>query len=267
MQSSLRSAIRKYLPAPIKQLGAMALWQGGRIAERLDRTESAWGALRGTRSGRTCVIVGNGPSLARTDLGLAASVDTFGLNRIYLLAAETGFVPTYHVVVNELLFEQFAAEFEAVPSILIVPSRQKPRFSRRHRIHFFRQRPDGTFSTDLRDGVTAGGTVTCVAMQIAFHLGYDRVLLVGVDHRYAHDGRPNQELVSTADDPNHFSGKYFGPGVRWNAPDLVASEASYRQARNAFGKAGRRIIDCTVDGALTLFPKSTLEAELGNAPN
>jgi hypothetical protein len=62
-------------------------------------------------------------------------------------------------------------------------------------------------------------------------------------------------VVSTGDDPNHFAPGYFGKGFRWQLPDLDGSERAYRLARKAYAEAGRHIVDATVGGKLTIFPK------------
>jgi hypothetical protein len=66
------------------------------------------------------------------------------------------------------------------------------------------------------------------------------------------------EVTSSGADPNHFDPNYFGKGFRWQLPDLQTSELAYRLAREAFESDRRRIIDCTVDGKLDVFPKADL---------
>ena len=66
---------------------------GRRSRHALDMLESAY---RGER----CVIIGNGPSLNRTDLELLRNQHTFGLNRLYLLFEQLGFATEFHVVVK-----------------------------------------------------------------------------------------------------------------------------------------------------------------------
>ena len=94
-------------------------------------------------------------------------------------------------------------------------------------------------------------------MQLAFHMGFETVLLVGVDHKFKMDGTPNQETTWQGDDPNHFSPDYF-KGTRWNNPDLANSERAYRLAEKAYRDAGRRIVNLTEGTAEQVFEKGTV---------
>ena len=60
--------------------------------------------------------------------------------------------------------------------------------------------------------------MTYVALQLAFHLGFRQVVLVGVDHQFTTRGLANTTVVSEGDDPNHFSPGYLGRGFRWQLP-------------------------------------------------
>ena len=111
------------------------------------------------------------------------------------------------------------------------------------------------FSSDVRRRVWEGATVTNVALQIAFHMGFQQVILIGVDHDFTSKGDANKTVVSQGDDPNHFAPDYFGKGYKWQLPDLDTSEIGYAFAREAYQKAGREVLDATVGGKLTLFPK------------
>jgi hypothetical protein len=114
---------------------------------------------------------------------------------------------------------------------------------------------DEDFATDVSRRVFEGSTVTFVALQIAFHMGFEEAVLVGVDHSFVTKGAPNAAVISAGDDPNHFSADYFGKGFRWQLPDLEASERAYLLARRAYEAAGRRVMDATIGGRLTVFPK------------
>lgn len=218
---------------------------------------------RNIHSGETCVIVGNGPSLQRTELHRIKGVPTLGLNRIYLAQEELGITPTYHVVVNQLVVEQSKREFLDLPVPLFTTRANEANFGHRDNLTYLDTLQGPHFSRDVRKGVWEGATVTYVAMQIAFHMGFERVVLIGVDHKFAVSGPPNTVVQSSGKDLSHFSENYFEKGYRWQLPDLDTSEIAYRTARETYSRAGRSIVDCTVEGDLRVFPKSTLSEEFG----
>lgn len=235
---------------------------GRALARKLPVLREQTGALQALHNkhqGETCVIIGNGPSLRQTDVSLLRDVVTFGLNRVYLAFDEWGFDTTYHVAVNKYVAEQSGDELARVRSPLFTTVSNVDAFrgSERQPFYLMNHRNPG-FYGDVTKGVWEGATVTYVAMQIAFHMGFRRAVLVGVDHRFASQGPAHQLVESTSADPNHFDPRYFGPGYRWQLPDLETSEIAYTLAREAWAADGREILDATVDGALTVFPKIQL---------
>lgn len=218
-------------------------------------------ALKGSERGRTCIIIGNGASMTDFDLSRLDGVDAFCLNRGHLLWSGTGRRPRYLVAINPLVIEQFGPELAAVEATRLLPWEYHERFPGPGNLFFtldWRRR----FSRDLETGLWGGGTVTFAAMQIAYHLGYSRVVLIGVDHSFDFVGEPNQRLVAVGPDGNHFSPDYFSNGAEWHAPDLALSEKSYAMARDAFAADGREIVDSTEGGQLRIFPQMTLEEAL-----
>jgi len=207
--------------------------------------------------GKRCFIIGNGPSLKNTDLTLLKNEFTFGLNRIYMNFEKMGFETTYHVVVNELVVEQCAKEIAALsmPKFIGWHCRDLVDFSDNTQFLWTRSGLRSWFFTDLTEGCWEGSTVTMVAIQLAYYMGFREVVLVGIDHSYKFEGNPHAAVVSTGEDPNHFDANYFGKGFKWHLPDLEGSELSYRVAKHVYAQSGRRIIDATVGGKLQVFPK------------
>lgn len=222
--------------------------------------------LRGVARGGRCVIIGNGPSLNSMDLSLLRNVDTFALNRGYLLFKRIGAPTTYLVSVNEHVMAQSGEEMLAVPAAKFFSwrNRRHVHWPRRD-VVFLRTTNRPYFSTDVgAQGVWEGATVTFVALQLAFHLGYRDIILIGVDHSFATTGQAHQLVTSTGTDPNHFDPSYFGAGYRWQLPDLETSEIAYRMAQVAFEEAGGSIVDATFCGKLQVFPKVDLADALGS---
>lgn len=228
--------------------------RGRRSRRRLEQ-------LRDRYVGERCFIIGNGPSLVRTDLTRLRDEFTFGLNRGYLLFDRIGAPTSFLVAVNRHVVTQFGADLVAAPSTLFASWRSRRWLPRDAGVTFVRRSRPFTFSSNLASGgAWEGATVTYVAMQLAFHLGFREVILVGVDHSFSTIGPANHLVTATEPDPNHFDPSYFGPGVTWQLPDLQTSEIAYRLARDRFDAAGRRISDATVDGHLAVFPKVRLES-------
>ncbi len=263
--SVMKTTLKKILPAPVAAAGReirdslQRLKDWPEAAFHPDRRDSIrkLNALRGKHAGERCFIIGNGPSLKNTDLSKLRGEQTIGMNRIYLAFPDLGFTTSYYLSVNDLVVEQCAEDIQKfrIPTFLSWRARQwVPPAENVHYLHTTYTGPKFAFNAAGR--LWEGATVTYVAMQLAFHLGFKQVILIGVDHNFETKGKPNETVVSQGDDPNHFSPAYFGKGFRWQLPDLDTSERGYIMAREAYKSAGREIIDATVGGKLTVFPKA-----------
>jgi len=226
------------------------------------RSAAELARMRDRHAGRRCIIVGNGPSLKLMDLEPLRSEVTFGLNRGYLLFHKLGFATTYLVAINVQVVDQFATEILAESSTTFISWHARRFLPRGHQAILMRPVRGPFFSTDPARGIWNGATVTYAALQLAYHMGFAEVVLIGVDHSFTTRGPAHQLVTSSGDDANHFDPSYFGKGVRWELPNLPLSEVAYRLARSAYEADGRRIVDATVGGELTVFPKVDLEEAL-----
>lgn len=261
---SWRARLKQWVPAPLWQAASRGRDALQVAAELPAAAFHPWrrqsvarlAAYQDKHRGERCFIIGNGPSLKHTDLSKLRREKTFGVNRIYLAFPELGFTTTYFLSVNSLVIEQCAQEIRALPI---------PKFLswRSHRLieptadtmFLYTTYTLPHFQTDARRRLWEGATVTNVALQLAFYMGFETVILIGVDHNFTTQGAPNTTVVSQGDDPNHFHAGYFGKGFRWQLPDLETSEQAYTLARQTYAAAGRQVLDATVGGKLTVFPK------------
>jgi len=212
-------------------------------------------SVKDVHRGKRCFIIGNGPSLNGMDLSPLRNELTFGLNRIYLLFERLGFPTTFLVTVNELVVAQCAGEIASAPAQKFVSWHARRHLRSTSGITYLRSVSHPHFSVDPAAGVWEGATVTYVAMQLAYHMGFEDVILIGVDHSFSTGGPPNAVVTSTGGDPNHFDPDYFGKGFRWQLPDLETSEYAYGMARRRFEADARRIVNATVGGRLEIFPR------------
>lgn len=260
----LKNAIKQITPSPVWQaaraawagLQNAALWPSAALHPWRHRSVQRLGELKDIHRGQRCFIIGNGPSLKRTDLSKLEHEFTFGMNRIYLGFPEMGFETTYFLTINSLVIEQCAEEIRRLKMPRFVSWRSHRAIGSAPDLNFLHTTYTGPkFAADARGRLWEGATVTYVALQLAFHMGFQQVILIGVDHSYSAQGRPNTTVTSQGDDRDHFHNAYFGKGFRWQLPDLETSERSYAMARHAYAAAGRQVLDATVGGQLTVFPK------------
>ena len=192
------------------------------------------------------------------DLGFLRKETTLATNKIYLGLKKFRFYPNYYVAINRRVICQSAHEISRLNCPKFIPT-HSAQYINPSPLNYYidTENPQVRFSTDItKHNINEGFTVTSVCLQIAYHLGFEEVIVIGMDHRYQHSGTPNQQLVMETQDPNHFDPNYFAPGEHWDAPDLTQSEVSYQAARAAFEAAGRKVIDATVNGACKVFEKA-----------
>lgn len=267
--NAIKENLKKSLPAPVYN----ALREGRDAAVRASQWPAAtfhpWrrdslqrlAELKDKHHGERCFIIGNGPSLNQTDLSHLKNEFTLGTNRIYLAFPKLGFSTSYYLSVNDLVIEQCAGDIENLTMPRFVSWRARKWLKPQDNLYFLHTTYTGEkFARDVRGRVWEGGTVTYTALQMAFFLGFQQVILVGVDHNYVTPGKPNETVVSQGDDPNHFHPGYFGKGFRWQLPDYVQWENAYRLARRTYEAAGRQVLDATIGGKLRVFERVPYES-------
>lgn len=238
----------------IAELPHTVSWKYSRFAkENKNRIQE----YKDLHKGQRCFILANGPSLANTNLDLLKGEYSFGLNRIYLNFTNSNFRPTYYLAVNELILEQFAEDIAALsmPKFLNWNRRFFYDNSRKD-IFFIKSKMviNDSFGTDLTKSIVVGGTVTFVALQLAFYMGFKQAILIGLDHKYVEKGIPSATETRTEKvDQSHFHPNYFPKGIKWQLPDLMRSEIDFSLAKIQYENAGREILDATPGGACPVF--------------
>lgn len=221
------------------------------------------GSLQNRCKGRPLLVVGNGPSLNNTPLDEFEGVQSIGMNKIDLLYARTNWRPNLVVCANNLVARQNQDSWvsASIPVYLSWKCRYFVRQELRGKFSYFLSRNSSAFSTDITDGIGSAGTVTYTALQFAYFMGADPIIIVGVDHSFsgAQKGRENVIEKRTGIDHDHFDPNYFAHGQMWGVPNLRLSERGYASARSAFEADGRRVFDATVGGKLSVFDKVSID--------
>ncbi|MCW3837119.1 6-hydroxymethylpterin diphosphokinase MptE-like protein [Sphingomonas canadensis] len=238
-------------------------------------------ALHDKYRGRRCFIMGNGPSLMKRDLTALKDEITFGANALFKHFDELGFVPTFWCQVDISQAEDWADELNAArgftkfvslknsfayalsPEVITLNSK----FTTRH------DDPDDPgepmFSKNAAAEVYHAQTVTYVALQLAYYMGFSEVYLIGVDHDYGilPELFPTGKPIITAENIElankfHFAGNHYKIGDRLGIPKFHIIEAGYRLARKVFEADGRRLVNITDGGKLEIFERDSFDAVL-----
>lgn len=155
-----------------------------------DGLESFWNK----HLGETCLIVGNGPSLADIPLRFLRQYPSFGSNLVYKLE---GFKPTYYATVDRRVMREYGEEviqaFGDIPKFIPRPNLDAWQGENFYR---FYHRPGPLWPHNLeklwpRDLLGETGitflSVTHVLMQLAYFMGFETMLCVGLDNHQPHN--------------------------------------------------------------------------------
>jgi hypothetical protein len=240
------------------------------VFDRL-RWDISWESFRSRRilrswqdrfPGQKAVILCNGPSLLQSDLSSLKGRFTFGLNKINLLFDRDPFRPDCVVALNPHVIEQNCAFFNQTDIPLFLDGESRGLVRSRSNVAFLHSSNQLKMARDCSMSVMPGFTVTYVALQLAFHMGFRDVALIGCDHNFAHKGPASLTVASGEKDLSHFDPRYFSGGQQWQLPDLAASEYFYSLAAETYNAYKGRIVNCTVGGKLEIFQRMPLETWL-----
>lgn len=235
-------------------------------------------SLENKFKGETAIIIGNGPSLNKIDFSLLQNKFTFGVNGIFYKSDELGdWKPTFYVVEDTAVMQEnimrianYDCEYRFFPSLY------KGMLKNDSTIHWFNMNRGfydkssewyefPRFSPDSSKRIFCGQSVTIINLQLAYYLGFTKVLLVGMDFNYEKVGDEiikGHKLISQSDDINHFHPDYFGKGKTWHDPKVHNVLKSYELSKLIYEQDGREIVNCTVGGKLEVFRHSTIQEEL-----
>ena len=221
-------------------------------------------ALKNRYQGRRAFIIGNGPSLTKTDLRLLKNEITIGCNGLFLLFDYMNYLPTFYTVEDRLVAEDRADIINNIRgTIKIFPYDLryclKPDSDTIY-INFIRQYPSfPEFSDKFESYVYWGGTVSFLNLQLAYYLGIREIYLIGIDHNYkGPNDRDEQEafvVTSHSQDKNHFHPDYFGPGFRYHDPKVERMEVAYHKAKEFLNRNDCIVYNATIKGKLEVFPR------------
>jgi len=208
--------------------------------------------------GQRCFICATGPSLNRTPVQLLPPDEVIiGVNSFYkhpamkraqyLCVIDPSYWNKYNRSIKKAcketsteLFVSYIRRQLKDESLVYIPPR--PNSGGRFTEHDqrFRLMPDWNKWGDMRYGIYQGYTVVALALQMAYHMGFNEVYLLGCDCHYR------------GDKVHHFDGSKVDFYWRQNWEPVFVM---YRICKKVFEKSGRKIYNSTEGGALEIFER------------
>jgi len=216
-------------------------------------------------------IIGNGPSLNKTDLNLIKNEYSIAMNRISQIYNSTNWRPSFFVCttsnisdsqwkkdiletvdtgVPTFIWDQLAEHFRGYDHIFPMVCTNGMERSENPPIEWW--------SYDINERVTKFGTSMIVALQIAVYMGFKEIYIVGADLGFQKSMlqkilyRLRLNKLAHLLDKNHFSGSYGTPGA--GADSLNKNMvAAHKLTKRACDKCGVKVFNATVGGSLEVY--------------
>jgi hypothetical protein len=224
---------------------------------------------------KTLIVMGNGPSLKDVDFNLINNIDTFGLNAAYRYYQRTNWWPKYFGCFDYVVTESHKANFQKLINdspierfFFIKNYFAGPKFQFVN-LRGFAQ--DCSLLSSSFDAFIDCGNSGTNACQVGIMMGYNKIILLGVDANYTEivdgvipggvyimDKTPNKN-------PNYWFDDYQQKGDRFNKPGLHQYQIPGWNRLASKIKTHRSDIDvvnCSPISKLECFRKGKLEDEI-----
>lgn len=230
--------------------------------------------LHNKHSGESCFIIGNGPSLSVDDLNILKekNIDTFAVNRIYKIFPQTNWRPTYYVNTDYVLIKDCIDEvnkIEAREKFIPLQNKYYHGINVSKATYFFRNdirsndQPEG-FSLDCTNQVNVRGTVTIDCIQLAMHLGYKNIYLLGIDHNFDKIITENGEVIVDTSVNNYFCEDYDNDVASQVQHDLGTTTLAYMDVKKFIDDTDVNIYNASRKTKLEVFLKVDFDEVIKN---
>lgn len=225
--------------------------------------------------GKRCFVVGNGPSIKKTNLDNLVGEYSFAMNRISMIYKRTKWRPTFFVctttnikregwqkdILNTIRMEnttsfvwrdlkEHTQSFKNINYISCSHGREvtnSPELS--------------WWSNDISKRVCKFGTSMLVCLQIATYMGFNPIYIIGADLGFKKEPFISRFIkiltknkVQLTIDQNHFDKKYGTPGLLPH--DLNSNMlAAHKLCRRSTRRIGVDVLNATCGGELEVYPR------------
>jgi hypothetical protein len=242
-------------------------------------------SLKNRHQARRCFILGNGPSAKMLDLRRLYGETVFSVSNGYLHNGYSAVAPAYHCVPQITYGRMTEADVLAwfremdqrIGNAELFLNETEAELVERYglfadrRVHYLALRESfdemlGRHIPDLAQPVPRVESVPVMVIMIALYMGFDEIVLLGVDHDHFKTGR-----YVYAFDPQTQKGKDFSVTVDGEITtprhddfqSLARLWRQYRVLREIAQSNDRSILNANPFGELDEFPRVSLESLLG----
>lgn len=214
-----------------------------------------WESVRHSKSG-TCFVIGNGPSLTPEQLDSIKGFQSIASNKIHLIFEKTSWRPDWFSIVDHQVWKNMANETINYHPFVVIHSGLDWRVSSAP-VRIVKRLNESTFiesvrfSDNLSHGAYTAFTVTQFNLQLAAHLGFTRMVLLGVDHNYV--GEPGDVVYPHSGQDNHFDPNYRSAGELVVKAEPERMAWGYYQCRLFAERNGLEILNATPGSKLDTF--------------
>ncbi len=220
--------------------------------------------------GQRCFVIGNGPSLSASDLDKLKGEITFASNRIYKIFDSTDWRPTYFTIFDESVgktkgvidgINSFRCEMKFVREEgQYVFGRIKGPVCYIRSLSSRKYLDNPNFSEDMTEKTYSIATVTYISLQLARHMGFSEIYLLGMDNQYAYSMLRDGTIIKNADGRDYFSDKKEeNPPEQDKMPKYIPAtwemDVAYGFAEKFSREHGFRIYNATRGGRLEAFER------------
>lgn len=218
-------------------------------------------AFKDINKDKIAYIIGNGPSVQLSELEKLNRNITFCANRFYLAYESMEFRPTYYLVSDPQMIEDFGDEIiQKSLSQTFIISIFRPKLSGEY--YWLPMTPTAPFmfSTDISQNLSSGGAVIVAGIQIAYYMGIRKIVLYGIDHNFEFSLLKNNtsHYNQAVGDNNHFIPNYRS-GTSWCPPDMGLIENSIKNCDKFLRTKGGWLKNGTRGGKLEVCERIDID--------
>lgn len=272
MKKKLIRIISKILPSKLHEIIARNEEKKRIISIKKNTEIDSWlSQNKNIHTGERCFILATGPSLNKLDLSKIKDEYTIGVNGIYKIAHKIDL--KYFIYVSNWYWKNHVEGLKSFKcSRKFIPANLKkdlksdnptswinvllPKYYNKFG---YQLTVPSFFSKQPHEYFTAGGSVIFLALQLAYHLGFNEIIIIGLDHTYRKDDHKRLKhggySYSTKEGDNAHYDKDYNPKDIYVPVDLQAMENAYCLAKNIFEEDNRSIINASPGTMLDTFEK------------